>query len=78
MGKLVRLKADPKKIRVSVCHTEHDTWWVTVKQLSTGWLASVESVSPIVALKKALRRACNAGFDGIDLDMDWTYPHPQK
>lgn len=85
---LVRLRADPSKVRVSV--RRRTGWWiVTITSLVTGADVSVyravvtgvpicQTAAMIgVALEHALQRAYDSGIPGIDPGCQWAYHHPQ-
>lgn len=81
-SKLVRLRANPKKVRVSIGHfttDEHDWWRVTVQSLEEPeHKVIVYAREPRAGVVKALRGAWHNGMPGIDLGMGWAYPHPQR
>ncbi len=81
MSRLVRLLADPALIRVGVCRVGNDKWQVSLscihKKLTPIILQSNHpTVEPLV--RHALRLAEIAEWPGIDLDLQWTYEHPQS
>lgn len=77
--KLARFRADPNRVRVGI-RREGDKWRATVGVRgldSVGDEVSVTAVDrPEKVITAALRLARNHGIKGIDLDMQWTYPHP--
>lgn len=77
-AELVRLRADPKKIRVSI-RRAGNLWRVVVRSLITDSMTSAGNQDPGVALRYALEAASRLGddFEGLDLDMQWAYEHPQ-
>lgn len=77
-NKLVRWRADPKQIKVSIMKLSDDSWGVKVYSLKDNRSAIASDTDPKVAVLTALTEACKAKFPGIDLDMAWTYPHPWK
>lgn len=67
----VRFRADPRKVRIGI------------RRLPCGWRAEIagrfvatHKLSPVRALVRALRLAQQSGLEGIDLGMQWSYPHP--
>ena len=74
--RLVRLRADPSKISVSIKREYSDFWRATVCEINGGVRAAVSGAfSPEKAIEKVLRLASD--FDGIDLDLKNVYEHPQ-
>lgn len=74
---LVRLRADPTKIRVAF-RKAGDEWIVSIETRGMSKRrVRAHNRSPKKALAVALRKAEALGFDGIDLGMGWAYPHPQ-
>jgi hypothetical protein len=77
-AKLVRLRADPKKIRVSI-RKNKDKWQVTITCRSTGEsIIANSSLSPEKAIMSALKSADKKNYKGIDLLMEWAYKHPWR
>ncbi len=75
--KRVRLRADPAKIRICVRHLENGLWQVELTTRSDPSARVLRRANtPREALVRVLRVAEMYGFDGIDLGMDWAYPHP--
>lgn len=72
MSELVRLRADPKRIRVSIRRQRDGVWRVSVspRTLSEYNIVAYDS-NPATAAERALNYA--ARLDGIDLGMEWTY-----
>lgn len=75
---LVRLRADPEKVRVSIRRVEPRWWRVTIASRCGGGILSTGATEPREALARALRWANETRMDGIDLDMQRAYKHPQK
>jgi hypothetical protein len=75
--KLVRWRANPEKIRVSI-RSSNEHWQVTVTCRATGEFITCKSKIPARAIMRALRLAEKKGFDGTDLGMGWAYRHPWK
>ena len=79
MKELARFRADPSKVRVSVRRSSDGLFMVKIaeraddKRLVVGAHLVVRS-----AVYRALLLAQAAGLDGVDLDLAWTYPHPQR
>lgn len=72
---LVRLRANPRLVRVSV------------RRVGSHWRASVQSGNYLTfttredasdAVEAALLEAAACRFPGVDLNCQWTYPHPQR
>jgi hypothetical protein len=78
--KLVRWRADPEKIRVSIQKSTKSSsrWRVTVTCRATGKFVTCRSLSPERAIMRALKAADKVGYDGVDLYMQWAYRHPWK
>lgn len=81
--KLVRWRADPKKIRVTVRRQEViegiDIYCVKLFCKTTGRiLAAAWDSVPRNAIMRALRFANRNDVSGIDLHMQWAYEHPWK
>lgn len=72
---LVRFRADPKLVRVSLLQTG-DQWTVTVCSRLGPKAQSGKHVDPVRALAIALNRADAARMKGVDLNMSWAYDHP--
>lgn len=73
---LVRLRANPKQVRVSIRRVGGHSWRVSIR--SDGRLASVRHRNPRLAVMRALKLAHDMGLAGIDLHLQWAYAHPQK
>ena len=77
--RLARFRADPRKIRVSIC-TLGSEWYATVwKRADPGKYIDFigrGGSTPRIAIDRALVAAEELGWDGIDLNMDWSYEHP--
>lgn len=78
VNKLVRWRADPKQIKVSIIRLSHGLWGAKVLSLKDNRSAIASEADPKVAVLTALTEACKADFPGIDLNMEYTYPHPWK
>ena len=85
---LVRFRVNPAQIRVGVRHRADGNWTVTlthrleyVPDLCEGdasWWKIVATHSVAVcAVNQALREAEAREWKGLDLDMQWSYDHPQ-
>ncbi len=76
--KLVRWRADPEKIRVTV-RKEGSNYCVKLLCKTTGrMLAASWNSVPDNAITQALEYAERNNVPGIDLHMQWTYEHPWK
>jgi hypothetical protein len=78
---LARFRADPGKVRVAI-RREGSVWLATVSSLVTSSKCGIRrfvayATGQRKALVRALRMAEAAGLEGVDLDMSWTYEHPQ-
>ena len=77
---IVRLRADPKLVRVSFRYCRGtDSWRVCIESSDrtlklVEWFKDYELESSIDTL---LQRAENMGIKGIDRGCDWAYDHPQ-
>jgi hypothetical protein len=78
--KLVRWRANPEKIRVSIQRSTRSVsrWKVTITCRATGEFVTCKSLSPERAIMRALKAAGKKGWDGMDLGMGWAYRHPWK
>jgi hypothetical protein len=75
--KLVRWRADPEKIRVSI-RKLGTSYEATITSLITHEALSCMSYDPEGAVMNALEEAELENFDGIDLRMEWAYDHPWR
>lgn len=78
---LARFRANPRKVRVSIRRCRECGWVATVEPLPLkSWplnaFWSAVGDDPEKAVMEALERASEAGVDGVDVGMDWAYPHP--
>jgi len=73
---LIRFRADPKKVRVSIRKVEI-VYIVSIADIADGRLVQDSSVSPRSAVLLALKAAEKIGIKGIDTGMQWAYDHPQ-
>lgn len=75
---LVRWRADPKKIRVSIVRVG-DYWVCQISERGV-WpgVRWCTASTPTEAVEKALKAADELNFDGLDLDMQHAYEHPWK
>ncbi len=78
MPQYVRLRADPEKIHIGIRYLPIEGEWMVVLTQKKRCVAviSIHS-SPEVAMWNVLNSAKRQTFDGIDLDMEWAYLHPQ-
>ena len=72
---VARFRADPTRIRVAVRPCAAG-WYAHVEDRATSrsWWAT--HAKPSTAVSRALRLAERDKQPGIDLAMQWTYPHP--
>jgi len=70
-----RFRADPQKVRVSV-RPVGSRWRCEVRPRTRFHFAVAISKWPLLATMRALRIAQRAGFDGMDLHLQWAYRHP--
>lgn len=76
---LVRLRADPSKVRVSITQRVSGMWIVSIQDRSNNYLyPKVMGNLPQDIVMSALRMADRLGCPGIDLELQWTYQHPHK
>lgn len=79
---IVRFRADPRKVRVSICAVRSDDveilYRVTIENRATGRLLSCFHNSPRKALVRALQAAEFDRSIGVDMSMDSAYRHPWK
>jgi hypothetical protein len=79
MSNLVRWKADPKKISVSIMKFPESMWRAKVTCLSSGdFTYFIGYDDPENVILKALHLAEEEGYEGLDLGMQWAYEHPWK
>lgn len=77
---LARFRADPAKVRVSIRYLGYESmapqWMAVIMNRES--LIEVYRIrkTPEAALTEALEAASNRSLPGVDLDMQWTYPHP--
>lgn len=81
--KLVRLRADPEKIRVSWRFLERrdggSPWCVKLRAVGTGrLLAEFWGLTAEETADRALEYAESLNIPGIDNGMAWAYEHPWK
>lgn len=76
---LRRFRVDPEKVRVSIRRSPGGNWIAIVasRHDPSGCRAWYVSSSPERAGAEAPWLAEDAHIPGIDLAMDWVYPHPQ-
>lgn len=83
---LARFRADPSHVRVGVRRLAPDSWEVIVEPRAYPVPhAPVTGCGPVIgsgrtayrALARAIRAAWNAKIPGVDIYMEWAYPHPQ-
>lgn len=75
---LVRWRADPERVRISVRKTR-DVWMAT----ATSLVIEHKSVyaydaDPETAVNDVLLKDKAQDYPGLDLDLQWTYEHPWK
>lgn len=75
---LARFRADPRRVRISVCWLfDSRLWRVTIAERSgAGRVVDGRHVDPEQAVLRALAHAVRQVFDGVDLSMGWAYEHP--
>lgn len=76
MTPLVRLRADPRKIRVSIRKSTNG-WFVQIRPVGSFYGLSLKRSTPERAIEDALLWAQDLSFAGIDRYCEWTYSHPQ-
>ena len=79
---LARFRADPRKVRCCL-RPKLGQWLATVQTLDGSCRYTRTRPTPqeamdaaLAAVDEANREKCGFGFDGIDLGMQWAYPHP--
>src|SRR5580698_11376899 len=73
---IARFRANPEKVRVAVRRVG-DEWEATVSiRDNPHRVLKASSMYPERAVLTALRLA--AKWEGVDLDMQWAYDHPQQ
>ena len=75
---LVRLKANPQKVRVAVQKVNETDWIAKISSRETMLCVSFTHENPKIALQVASVMASKAEIDGMDLNMDFSYEHPWK
>jgi hypothetical protein len=75
---LARFRADPSKVRVSVRPSD-GRWRLRVESRSNPERDNAETFDsdPGMGLVYLLEVA-SSFIEGVDLGMEWTYPHPMK
>lgn len=75
---LARFRADPRRVRISVCWLfDSRLWRVTIAERSgAGQLYTARHFDPEQAVQRALAHAVHHDLDGVDLSMGWAYEHP--
>lgn len=76
-GRLARLRANPKRVRVAIRRMPDGRWLATVQSREDGRAVGCLHNVALRALARAIRSASDAKFPGVDLGMDWAYVHPQ-
>lgn len=71
-----RFYADPSKVRVAFRPHNAD-WLVCISSRVTGVKVSTLAKDPEAGVLLTLLRAATL-MDGIDLDLNWAYYHPQS
>lgn len=72
---LVRFRADPSKVRVSV-RRDGSRYRATVTSLLSDSCFWSTNSDPRLAVSHAIEAANACNMRGIDLGMQWAYPHP--
>lgn len=76
--RLARFRLDPSKLRISV-RPEGERWLATIKSREGDIVCiQVRDAKARAAVRRALRRADELGIEGVDLGMQWAYPHPWR
>jgi len=78
MNNLVRWRANPKKIRVSIMKFTDNSWRAKVTSLETNEFTFFIGYDPEVAILSALEKAEQEEYEGVDIGMQWAYEHPWK
>lgn len=74
--RLVRFRADPRKVRVGVRPQNNGVFQVTIGARDGSCRVFAFATSPKKALVKALQRAEREQLPGLDMSMGWAYEHP--
>ena len=77
-ARLVRLRANPRIVRVSLCRVEGGVWQYTIASRDGPEYARGWGSTPARALVVAMRAAMRIRLFGVDRYCVWTYEHPQK
>ena len=78
MRNLVRWRANPEKVRVSIMKFTETSWRAKVTCLETNDFVYAIGNDPEIVLLEALEKAEYQEYEGIDLGMQWAYRHPWK
>ena len=76
---LVRLRADPTKLRVSIRRVSasgRDVWVAHAEERATGRFVTWTDLRPEAAVFGAVESAYTGGLEGADPLMGWAYKHP--
>jgi hypothetical protein len=74
---LTRFRADPRKVSVSIRRVGN-TYLATVRSLTSMVVEdciTATDPNPSAAIFEALEKA-QGEIEGVDLGMEWAYPHP--
>jgi hypothetical protein len=71
---LTRFRSDPSKVRVSV-RPERGTFLLTIESRVNTDRIFLRYDDPVIGLDMLLKTA-SEHIDGIDIHMQWSYPHP--
>lgn len=76
-ARLTRFRADPGKVRVSFRRCR-GLWIASVESRARGPNFAAVHDDPGLALEAVLEMAEDAGLEGLDLSMGWSYEHPMR
>lgn len=82
MPRMVRFRADPTKVRVSIrldrAFVMRPTWTVTIQERPNGLYTVWSDADPVQAVESCLAAAKTCRLRGIDVAAKGVYPHPQS
>lgn len=82
LAKMVRFRADPAKLRVSIRRTSNiesrPGWMVTIQERPKGPYVVWWDEDPVEAMCGCMEAARCQGLSGLDFMAKGAYPHPQS
>lgn len=75
----VRLQVDPQHCRIGVRQYGLGLWLISLTQRGSND-PPIQAVDrdPGSALSRVLMQAAKENVSGLNLNLDWTFPHPQQ